>query len=316
MRVAVVTTSYPSSPGDPSGHFVATEARRLAEGAGVTVITAGPTGSPRAPSTEAGGVAVWRLDGGGAFGWPGVAARVGERPWRLVAASRWARDARGLLRWLPPFDRIIAHWALPSAFPIARSLGVPLEVVSHGGDVRALLRLPSPARRAVVGRLLDDVDRWRFVSRSLHESLARALDPGQRERLHAVAHIAPAAIDLPDTSARASELRRAIDAERLVVCVGRLVASKRFDRALDHVARGGAAGTRVVVVGDGPERARLEGHARALGVDTRFVGRTSREDALAWIGAADGLLHASEAEGLSTVVREAEALGVPVEIVA
>ena len=69
------------------------------------------------------------------------------------------------------------------------------------------------------------------------------------------------------------------------------------------------------MVGDGPDRPRLEARARALGIDTRFIGRTSHETALAWIAAADALLHASHEEGLSTVVREAEALGVPVEIV-
>jgi glycosyltransferase involved in cell wall biosynthesis len=103
-----------------------------------------------------------------------------------------------------------------------------------------------------------------------------------------------------------------------MVCVGRLVASKRFDRAFDHVARESRAGRHasVVVVGDGPERVRLEKKARALGLEARFVGRATRDDALAWIGAADGLLHASHAEGLSTVVREAEALGVRVVHVA
>jgi teichuronic acid biosynthesis glycosyltransferase TuaC len=70
----------------------------------------------------------------------------------------------------------------------------------------------------------------------------------------------------------------------------------------------------LVVVGDGPERSRLEALARARGVDARFVGRVPRDEALAWIGAADVLIHASEAEGLSTVVREAEALGTPVAV--
>jgi glycosyltransferase involved in cell wall biosynthesis len=70
-----------------------------------------------------------------------------------------------------------------------------------------------------------------------------------------------------------------------------------------------------VVVGDGPLRASLEAEALALGVDARFVGTTPRAEALAWIGAADALLHASKTEGLSTVVREAEALGVPIVVV-
>jgi teichuronic acid biosynthesis glycosyltransferase TuaC len=70
-----------------------------------------------------------------------------------------------------------------------------------------------------------------------------------------------------------------------------------------------------VVVGDGPERGRLVALARLRKIDARFVGRLPRPDALAWIGAADVLLHASRTEGLSTVVREANALGVPALLV-
>ena len=42
------------------------------------------------------------------------------------------------------------------------------------------------------------------------------------------------------------------------------------------------------------------------------MGLVPREEALAWIGAARIVLHGSEHEGLSTVLREAEHLGVPV----
>jgi teichuronic acid biosynthesis glycosyltransferase TuaC len=92
------------------------------------------------------------------------------------------------------------------------------------------------------------------------------------------------------------------------VSVVRLVASKRVDRAIEHVAVARDLDA-LVVVGDGPERARLDGLARARRVDVRFVGAVSRREALAWIGTADVLLHGSGAEGLSTVVREAESLG-------
>lgn len=40
--------------------------------------------------------------------------------------------------------------------------------------------------------------------------------------------------------------------------------------------------------------------------------KTPRRETLSWIGAAHEVVHASLAEGLSTVVREAESLGVPV----
>jgi glycosyltransferase involved in cell wall biosynthesis len=120
-------------------------------------------------------------------------------------------------------------------------------------------------------------------------------------------------LELPSVDERIARIERELDGKRVAVSIGRLVASKRVDRAIEHVAR-----TRevdgLVVVGDGPERARLEALARRRDVDARFVGLVPREEALAWIGAASMLLHGSAHEGLSTVVREAQALGTPVVI--
>jgi glycosyltransferase involved in cell wall biosynthesis len=70
----------------------------------------------------------------------------------------------------------------------------------------------------------------------------------------------------------------------------------------------------LVVVGDGPARPRLERLATRWGMDVRFLGRRSRRDTLTWLGAADEIVHASLAEGFSTVMREAEHLGVPITI--
>ena len=43
-----------------------------------------------------------------------------------------------------------------------------------------------------------------------------------------------------------------------------------------------------------------------------FTGALPRREALAWVAAADALLHPSAVEAAPTVVREARALGVPV----
>src|ERR1700735_349646 len=88
-RVALVTTSWPRFDGDPAGHFVEAEARALTRcGDEVVVIAAD----------------------GAAFGWPGVAARIQENPWRAVSATAWVARARGELG-RGAFDRVIAHWA-------------------------------------------------------------------------------------------------------------------------------------------------------------------------------------------------------------
>lgn len=312
MRVALVTTSYPAFEGDGCGHFVETEARQRAVQDDVFVVTAGRAPAP--PPGETSRVSVLRLRGHDAFGWPGLAARIRARPHRLIGAVLWARRARAALASLRPLDRIVAHWAVPSGWPISTDLGVPVELVSHGADVRALLSCPTPLRHSIVARLLRSAASWRFVSSSLLDRLLASLRTDEARRLARVARVEACAIDMPDVRSAALETRALYRGARLAVCVARLVPSKRVDEVIDHVA-GEPLRRQLVVVGDGPLRTRLEKHARAVGVDARFVGQTTRPVALAWIGAADIVLHASEAEGLSTVEREARALGVPFRFV-
>ncbi len=246
----------------------------------------------------------------GAFGWPGVAARLRAAPWRAFGAARWIVHARRELASANA-ERIVCHWVVPSVFPIALGGRARVEGVSHGADVRLLLALPAPIRARMVRAIVARVALWRFVSEALLARLTDGLTDATRDLVRAVAIVAPSPIEIPDVADRARQRRLEIGAP-LFVAVGRLVRSKRFDRAIEYIAAH-ERGARLVLVGDGPERARLLEHARRRGVDARFVGKVSRDDALAWIGAADALFHASDEEGLSTVVREAELLGVPVE---
>lgn len=307
MRIAVVTTSYPSYDGDPSGHFVQTEVAELERsGHEVRVI---------------------RPKAGGAFGWPGAPTRIREQPLRIFEATAWTLAANVQLRRFRP-DRIIAHWSIPSALPVALGLprrsadsnhGVDLDIVSHGGDVRLLCVLPQRVRTKLVRTLVARVRRWRFVSEELRVALESKLDADDATALRAVSEIVPGALDVPDVSDEVRARRSALHGRRLYVCAGRLVASKRVDKVIDYVATSANGGSDrservLVVLGDGPERAQLERLARAWQIDVRFLGKTTRRETLGWIGAADELVHASHIEGLSTVVREAETLGVPVTI--
>ncbi|MFS8070516.1 MAG: glycosyltransferase, partial [Byssovorax sp.] len=49
--------------------------------------------------------------------------------------------------------------------------------------------------------------------------------------------------------------------------------------------------------------------AASLGARARFTGALHRREALAWVAAADVLLHPSAVEAAPTVIREARALG-------
>jgi glycosyltransferase involved in cell wall biosynthesis len=296
MRIALVTTSFPAHEGDPSGHFVQAEARELERQGHEVIVVAPPSG--------------------GAFGWPGVAARVRERPARLLDAARWVMQARTRLAGIEA-QRVVAHWAVPCAWPVAMPsmpTGQPLDVVSHGGDVRLLVRMPRVVREQVVRAIAEKAVSWRFVSESLKESLLRALGDEARARVERIAIVDAAKVEMPDVREAVARKKRELGAARVAVSVGRLVRSKRVDRAIEHVAR-----TRdldaLVVVGDGPERGRLEALARARYVDARFLGVLPREETLAWIGAASVVLFASEHEGASTVLREAAAMGTRVVVV-
>jgi teichuronic acid biosynthesis glycosyltransferase TuaC len=324
VRVVVVTTSYPAHEGDPAGHFVRAEARALAaHGDDVTVLA--PLACAPPPEVR---LRVIAINGGGAFGWPGVAARLVEAPSRILEAIAWTVRARRVLAVRDshePVDRVVAHWALPSAFPIAAAVRAPVDVVSHGSDVRLLVWLPRALRSDLVNRILDRAREWRFVSERLRDALLVSLTARQRRRVIDISRVEPSLFEMPDIArvrALGANLRATLASETAWVVVGRLVAGKRVERAIAyaHARSSGAHGSPsgrpvLVVVGDGPERERLVAMAHAVrdSVEVRFVGNTDRETALAWMVATGTLLFASEREGLSTVLREAEVLGVTVE---
>lgn len=310
MRIVVVTTSFPRSEDDPSGHFVRSSAEALGK-AGHEVHVIAPGGTLLDPPRRLGDLWVHRAGGGSLFAWPGAVARAREAPWRLFAAGPFALGVMARLRAIGPVDHAVAHWMVPSGFPLLMRTRSSLEVFAHGADVRALLRLPAPMREAIVGALLERASRITFAARSLEESLRRALPPELAAVLVRVSHVEPPPIEVPDVTDRARALRESLGLareERLVVVVGRLVASKRVDLALEAAALVKEAPLRVVIVGDGPERAGLEQRAGSLGVRATFEGALPRREALAWIAAADVLLHPSAIEAAPTVIREARAL--------
>jgi glycosyltransferase involved in cell wall biosynthesis len=304
VRVLVVTSSYPRDAGDPSGHFVRTEARALVA-SGHEVVVVCPREGPRDA-----GVRVQAAGGGAAFGWPGVAARLREAPWRAPLIATFVARARRVVR-RAACDRLIAHWLVPSAWPIADGVDVPTEIVLHGADVRLLASVPALAH-VLVRRSLGRGARFRFVAEALRARLAAVLTPELRSALAASSLVEPALVDVPATDRAAGRRRLGLGADdRVVVTCGRLVAGKRLDRVVAALATLSPR-PMLFVVGDGPERAHVSSLAWRLGVPARFTGLLPRHEALAAIAAADVLVHASGEEGAPTVVREARALGVPV----
>jgi len=98
----------------------------------------------------------------------------------------------------------------------------------------------------------------------------------------------------------------------LIVWAGRMDKVKNLQVVIQTVARMRDFGAQFVLIGDGPERSRVEAwiSAERLHQSVRLIGW--RDDVWAWLRAASCLLFPSHTEGAPNVVLEAMAAGCPV----
>jgi len=120
------------------------------------------------------------------------------------------------------------------------------------------------------------------------------------------------AVPLAEAYVRDKELRD----KRVLLCVGRLVELKGVDRIIRAFAcvSNAVPDAVLVVVGDGPERGRLEHLAADEGVAdrVRFEGQQQGRSLMAWYLLGQVLVLASRWECYGAVVNEALLAGVPV----
>ena len=203
---------------------------------------------------------------------------------------------------------------------LRRHAGVERVVAStHGHEVGWSML---PGARQALRRIGDDADVVTVVSRYTRRRVAAAFGPDA-----ALEHLPPG-VDAtgfrPDPAARAAVRRRyRLGEAPVVTCVSRLVARKGQDqlvRVLSRV-RAQVPGTRLLLVGDGPDLERLRRLAAHHGVVEHvvFAGAVPAAELPAHHAAADvfalpcrtrggGL----DVEGLGIVLLEAAASGLPV----
>jgi glycosyltransferase involved in cell wall biosynthesis len=148
-------------------------------------------------------------------------------------------------------------------------------------------------------------------SESAFSSVARTI------RVPAAVKVLRNVLDLDEfdrLAERKADQKSATDTVRAVV-VGSLIPTKRVDlflRALGKARRSGQS-LEGIVVGDGPEKARLEGLAYDLGLvpdGVTFMGR--RDDVPRLLAESDVLVLASDHEGFPNVLLEGMAARLPV----
>ncbi|MGD8215620.1 glycosyltransferase [Aestuariimicrobium sp. Y1814] len=160
-----------------------------------------------------------------------------------------------------------------------------------------------PAVRALGQAVYPRCDAVVAVSRPLAETIGREFG--------VAAEVVPDIIDVDTFAPMAGTPRE--PGVRLVA-TGNLIVRKNFDGLLRAFAAAAPPDARLTIIGQGPERERLEARAQSLGVAdrVRFAGRLARDEMAAEYGGATGFALASHAETFGVVWAEAMAAGLPV----
>jgi glycosyltransferase involved in cell wall biosynthesis len=309
LRVAVVAEYYPRAADPVLGvwaHRQALAAR--AAGADVRVLVLHRLVPPRAAlqARDAGRLLEplrqprhAELDGLDVTYVPFVAP---PRPRTYGSWGAWAAPSLGLalrrLRRDFPFDLVHAHYAAPGADAVRRARAGRYVASVHGGDLLAVARDSPAGARAVRSGLAGA--RVVLANSAAMATRAAALGAGAPRVVHL-------GTDVPDVVP-------AHHADQLVT-VAHLVGRKRHADVLRALwlLRDRHPQLRWVVVGDGPERARLEALTHELGLADRveWRGALAHPEAVAIAQSATAFVLPSVDEAFGVAYVEAMAGGVP-----
>jgi glycosyltransferase involved in cell wall biosynthesis len=169
----------------------------------------------------------------------------------------------------------------------------------HGGDVHGAL-LAGPAARERVGEVLRAAA---VVLCNSADTLRRSAALAGEDRGMRVVHL----------GARAPHDPPPRHAEPTVATLGNVIARKRHEDVLRAIAaaRRRLPSLRWIVIGDGPERPRLEQLARELGVPADWLGRLDHGAALEALARCHVMALPSVDEAFGVAYVEALACGVP-----
>ena len=214
--------------------------------------------------------------------------------WGAWAAPLLARRLRRL-RVTFDFDLVHAHYAVPAGDAVRRAgPDVPLVLSVHGHDVYGTaLDMPAvPATLAYAGLVVAN-----------SAGTARRCEAAGAQRTRIV-HLGA---DLAEPGGPRPPVPK-------LVTVGHLVARKRHADVISALALLRDREVRYLIVGDGPERGRLQAQADALGLaaNVEFRGQLSHSQALAVARSASLFVMPSVDEAFGVAYVEAMAAGVPV----
>lgn len=294
-RLLIPSSSYPRDESDGTAHFVAALSEACAAaGAHCRVVTPARKGTRPGIAWER-GVEVVRFATPAARGRlslvddAGLPARFRRGPVSFAALTPAYMGAFATAiqqaRFRPHADvddAVVAHWLVPTGWLAAYLPGLPERriAVAHSSDVTWLERMPGGAAQA---RALAARVQIGATSAALAERLARLGVASADLRL---------GVALPDPARPADH---ATATPPRLCTLSRLVRGKGLRRAIEVAAR--SPGRTLTILGDGPLRPELHGHARELGVALHAPGMVRGASKAAALAAHDVLLFLPATDG-------------------
>ncbi len=195
-------------------------------------------------------------------------------------------------------DRIIAFTETINirAIIAAAALDIPV-IISERNDPRTYGI--GPVISALRWLLYPFAARLVLITDSARDFYPKRL----QKRIVSIANSIPTVPSLPKTEN---------NSELLIVSVGRLISLKRMDMTIRAFARLRHPNARLIIVGEGPERPRLEALIKELQIEQCVELAGLVADPSTILARADIFMFTSRSEGIGNVILEAMAWGLPV----
>lgn len=302
LHILTLTPFYPSQGDDAAGCFVSEPLEWLAKvGIRNSVLAVQPIYRKKARARKSAISAEWMryfslprgfgLSTAGAFVFARIVGRVRA------------------LQKLQPIDLIHAHGAMPcghAAMLLSAELGVPYVVSVHGLDAFSTEQVRGRAGkwcRRISQRVFRSSRRVICVSEHVQEQVLEGTGPSCRTSV--VYNGVDPELFSPADEEQSNECR--------VLSVGNLIPIKGHELLIRAIASLGTEfpGLSLEIIGEGPERSRLDALVSELGIHERvsFQGRQSRQAVADAMRRCTIFALASRYEGLGCVYLEAMAAG-------
>ena len=217
---------------------------------------------------------------------------------------------RRMLAEGPGFDAIDAHYVYPdgvAAVWLGQRFGLPVVVTARGTDVSLIPQFPRPRR--LIRQAIEGAAALVAVSAALKDALVEIGAP--EAKVTVLRNGVETGLFCPPADRAAA--RAALGVTRpLLISVGLLIERKGHHRTIEALAD--LPEFELIIVGEGPERGRLQALIDRLGLGqrARLLGARPHADLPSLYGAADASVLSSSREGWANVLLESMACGTPV----